>query len=387
MQTFLNIRNDLINNYPEDASRLGCTSVSGPLFVVERNQNLALLSERSVENLLSLLTAHVQEQIPDHPDIRVSHFTQSFQGHYASLGLRGVHCYYLSGRVKQRYEMPLRYSLVSLADLKAEHSKVHEQFIHQIHQEALGLGLNFLKPMRSSVNENQSEQNRFERVSFGSTRVPTIEIFRDIVGVLKLECHQPKLFDNGISEYHANLNALTRLAVVSLGVFNGLRPFEIGRLTRSSFDFDSQHLTVKGKARGSKPTYRHLPLHPTVSELIRVVLDKMCKGHTSSRTLFKLYFQDARRRISLSTKNLDQILNTAAQAAGWNSGPIFYGLRHGFRTAMLTKGMDEDNINYLMGHQIFGQPAYSIYHENHYQNLKQQYLDAAGEMTRLYGFQ
>jgi site-specific recombinase XerD len=145
-------------------------------------------------------------------------------------------------------------------------------------------------------------------------------------------------------------------------------------------------LAVKGKARGGMPTYRHLPLHPGVSDLIREVLDQMDQGHTSSSKLFQLYLQDARKRTSLSTKILNQILNTAAQAAGWASGPIFYALRHGFRTSMLSLGMDEENINYLMGHQIFGQPAFSIYHENHYQNLKQQYLDTAAEMTRLYDF-
>jgi site-specific recombinase XerD len=117
------------------------------------------------------------------------------------------------------------------------------------------------------------------------------------------------------------------------------------------------------------------------------MVNQLDQSHTSRNTLFQLNFQNNSKRISLSTKILDQVLNTAAQATGWASGPIFYGLRHRFRTDMLTMGMDEDNINYLMGHQIFGQPAYSIYHENHYMELTQQYLDAAGEMTCLYGFQ
>jgi integrase len=277
--------------------------------------------------------------------------------------------------------MPLRYSRVSLKDINAEYSRAYARLSEMIGAESqahLGETHQKLSPEdRIIAHEIQEPGEAF----FGSIRVPSQPILRGIVGSLHADVDQA---DPGLG-IMPRIVALTSLIVVVLGLFNGLRPFEVTRLKVRSFDLESCSVAVKGKASWGKQVYRYLPIISGVVNLIEELLTLRGEDLTPGKRIFSFH-EKGLERPALSMKDLDQILESTAMAAGWTANPVFYGLRHRFRTDMLSSGMDEPNINYLMGHEIIGQETYSIYSEQHYESLREQYLIAAGEMVHRYGF-
>jgi integrase len=271
---------------------------------------------------------------------------------------------------------------VRLTDIDAEYSRANARLNEMIGAESQKLleeTHQKLSPEdRLIAHEIQEPGEAF----FGSTRVPSLAILREIIGSLRADVDQVELR----SQNEPGIDALTRLLAVALGLLNGLRPFEVTRLTRRSFDLNSSTIAVKGKASWGKQVYRSLPLTPGVVNLVDELLNLLGQDLAPGKRIFSVYQEESGRWKPMSTKDLDQILESAAIAAGWSSGPIFYGLRHRFRSDLLSFGMDEQYINYLMGHEIIGQEAFSIYSEQRYENLREQYLEAAAEMARCYGF-
>lgn len=389
MNFYLQERGCLLNKFPEAAARLGCFHEWGPLFLIEKNQDLILFGGVNIQRTLSLLTAHIVETVPEHPDITASHFSRTFDAYYTSFGVRGIHRYYLSGRARHMYEMPLRYSRVSLADIAIEYSRAYVEFAKEIALEERKMGVNSISfPLRFSneIEHHDKDFERFRGVYFGSPRVASVGVIMDIVKVLTEDLSPFKRSSLDHRQKHLYLDAITKITIVMIGLLNGLRPFEISRLKRKHLDLENNRLAVIGKSRGKKPAFRHLPILPRVSKKIQNMLDQADKEVYPGTFLFRLSSLNSKKRARFSITDLDEILVNAALRAGWYSAPLFYGLRHRFRTDMLKFGVDEPFIDYMMGHEIIGQEPHNIFSKRSLGNLDQQYQRVASELADLYGF-
>ncbi len=389
MSFYLQERRCLLNKFPDTAARLGCSHEMGPLFLIEEEQGLMLFSGDNLQRTLDLLTVHLGETIAEHPDLTASHFSRSFDAYYASFGVRGIHRYYLSGRARHMCEMPLRYSRVSLADIAIEYSRAYAEFTNEISLEERKIGVQPTSiPLFFSNEIEQQGQDieRFQGVYFGSARVASFGVIMDIVEVLNedLSLFMRTSFDHRQKIHY--LDAITKLIAVMIGLLNGLRPFEICRLKYKHLDCENNRLAVIGKSRGSKPAFRHLPILPTVSNMIRDMLNQVDIDVSPRSFLFRLSSLNSSKRTRLLVKDLDQILVDAAKRAGWSYAPIFYGLRHRFRSDMLKLRVDEQIIDFMMGHEIIGQEPFSVYSELNLGHLEEQYQLVASELADLYGF-
>ncbi len=116
------------------------------------------------------------------------------------------------------------------------------------------------------------------------------------------------------------------------------------------------------------------------------MLDQEGMEVSSGAFLFRLASENSKKWTRLTTAGLDQILADAASMAGWSSAPIFYGLRHRFRSDMLKLEVDESTINFQMGHESVGEEPFSIYAEMSLRTIEQEYRRAASELADWYGF-
>ena len=116
------------------------------------------------------------------------------------------------------------------------------------------------------------------------------------------------------------------------------------------------------------------------------MLDQAGMEVSSGVFLFHLSSDNSNKRTRLTTAELDQILANAASRVGWTSGPIFYSLRHRFRSDMLKLEVDESTINFQMGHESVGEEPFSIFAEMSLRTIEQEYRRAASELAVWYGF-
>jgi integrase len=149
---------------------------------------------------------------------------------------------------------------------------------------------------------------------------------------------------------------------------------------------ENNRLAIIGKARGKRPAFRHLPILPIVNRKFKEMFAQAGMEVSSGAFLFGLSSENSNKRTRLTTAELDHILADAASRVGWTSAPIYYGLRHRFRTDMLKLEVDESTINFLMGHESVGQEPYSIYTEKSLRSIEQEYRIAASELADWYSF-
>lgn len=134
-RTYTDLRATILNRWPLEASGLGCSAQSGPLWLWDNNGQFIIVNMHVVKRVLETLTEQVRHEIPRHPLITPTNLTQTFEGWYAHLGLRGEYRYYISELTRSFCEMPLRYSLVDSKQIYRAHNSVYTEFRGHIERE------------------------------------------------------------------------------------------------------------------------------------------------------------------------------------------------------------------------------------------------------------
>jgi len=157
-------------------------------------------------------------------------------------------------------------------------------------------------------------------------------------------------------------NCFSKLAVICLGLFNGLRPLEIRNLKWRNLDIDLACLAVKGKFQGVRIGYRTLPLtEPNVVLLCRLKASRQKYISPGSSVFISSTGNSWLIGDYRSPKGLNQIISLGLSRKYENAKYEFYSLRHTFRSDMLEAGLTEHVINYLMGHKRIGRETFNIY--------------------------
>ncbi len=132
---------------------------------------------------------------------------------------------------------------------------------------------------------------------------------------------------------------LRDLAILMIGVYQGLRVAEICALDRHDVDVESLILTVR-EGKGAKD--RILPLHRDVAAVVREYLSSR---FDTSPALFL-----SRRGERISTSQVRRMVKAAAAEAGIAKNVSPHKLRHSFATLLLERGVNIRVVQELLGH-------------------------------------
>jgi hypothetical protein len=379
LETFLDARRELVKGSPLEAVSLGCGENNGPLWLTLRQGRLSVWNDESVLELLQSQTDRVHRMIHHFPTLRPAHFTRSFQGYYADLGLRSEYRHYLSGRINYSCEVPLHYSRMSSQQVFQVHSQACEKWFKAILKLQKTLGI------RSHLNSLKSEQVQVDGIIpawTGSWRVIRQDVLAKLLACLK-GCRDHAVdWDGGLPPYLVRYNALVRWLVVSMALLTGIRPLELSRVKPRHLDRETGWMAVHGKPHLTVPGYRRLPVLPELWPFLDQLL--IVAKKEKHPYLFGLYNHTSMWK-PLDSGSLDVILTTACQRLFMNAAPDFYSLRHRFRSDMLELRLDEYYLNYLMGHEAAGRETFNGYQERDFSGLTPSYENAARVLVARYG--
>jgi len=371
-------RNELVDQAIFKMSGLGCTMDTGPMWLCPQNGYLGVWDESTVSALFLSLTERLRRENDRYPVISPAHFTRSFQGYYAELGLRSEYRYHLSGRITFGTEVPLHYSQFSAEQVYLEHAKTCEKLFEIIIAEQQSLGLTSdidLSPVGTFVCDPH------DFLSTGSRYVVRRDVLVRIISYLRGCLDRSVDWTGALSTEQAHFNALVRWTAVVLAVLTGLRPREIIQLQARHVDLEGGRIAIQGKPHLAMPGYRRVPilreLRPFLSELI-----KISESHKTSH-LFGLYDPEAGLS-PLKTSDLDDCMFITCQRLFMEAAPDFYSLRHRFRTDLLAQEMNEHFLNYLMGHEGYGCETFNGYLDRSLNGLIVSYENAARTIAELY---
>ncbi len=372
-------RNDVLDQAflrPPDPD---CTVDAGPLWLCLRNGCLGTWDKSTASALLLSLTDRLRRENDRYPAIRLAHFSRSFQGYYTELGLRSEYRHYVSGRVTFGTEVPLHYSRISAEQVYFNHARACEQFFRMILDEQDPLG------MISDLDRSPVEIgdcNERDPLWGGSWYVVRQDVLTRIIAYLRGCLEHGVDWAGGLAVEQAHYNALARWTVVALSTLTGLRPGEIVDIKPHHVDLEAGRIAIQGKPHLIMPGYRRVPilpeLRPFLAELLQIAKTKRMPR------IFGLFDITATWR-PLETGDLNACISTACQRLFLDAAPDFYSLRHRFRTDMLELGVSEHYLNYLVGHEGFGNETFNGYLDRSLAGLVPAYEQAARVIAARYG--
>jgi integrase len=289
---------------------------------------------RQFKKALKRLGSILAHQKTGHRSITTTLIQNSFDAYYTHFGLSSVDHWHISERAKYNNEMPVRYTLRHLTDLTTAYFEAHNRFLTAIQSAS-----ERLHNLPDSPPE-QLEQTPLLRL--GSWHAIDPKIAKTLAQFFL----RPKSVKNshpGLTPAQQRHNQKVFEAAYLLGLLNGLRDFEPGRLSIKDFDPGGPSLLVTGRGQQR----RILPLHPILANRLENL------QRTAQRTNFKnrlLWIYDSRcPRVQLSAKVLNNFFSQSCEQLGLPTID-FYSLRHRFRSDLHTAGIPDCELNYLMGH-------------------------------------
>ncbi|MBW8012942.1 MAG: hypothetical protein FVQ83_17125 [Chloroflexi bacterium] len=123
-----------------DGNLWGFNPSSGPLFLWIDENGLRLMNNSDVQEIFRYFTELLRHQIPDFTTLTSTHFVRSFEAYYETYGMTGVFRYYISERARSYFEMPIRYSRVTAAQVNHAHTVAHEKYHAALMREIETLG-------------------------------------------------------------------------------------------------------------------------------------------------------------------------------------------------------------------------------------------------------
>jgi site-specific recombinase XerD len=134
--------------------------------------------------------------------------------------------------------------------------------------------------------------------------------------------------------------ALRNAAIITIGVYCGLRVSEISSLDLG--DVDLQDLTVRVRhGKGDKP--RMVTLNPWAAQFVSAWIS--ARPDVDTEAVFV-----SRHGLRMSVRMIQVIVGSLARVAGIEKRITPHKLRHSFATLLLNRGADIRTIQELLGH-------------------------------------
>lgn len=378
MDVYLRERGAFLEQNPLFAS--GCRRDAGPVWVDLRAGRIKIWNKRSLSTLMKSITDVIACRVGEFPNIRPAHFTRSFQGYYADLGLRNEYRYYISGRLGYWTNMPLRYTHVSSMQVADAHAAATKQLEAMIQDEQLALGIK--PPTYFDLSQKGLKTTGQVNIQFGSWRTIRFDVLVHILEYLHSCINKTASASSSMVSEISKWNAMIEWVLVAISLLTGIRPFELVSIRPQHIDLEAGWISLQGKARAGIPAFRRIPILPELTPFL-LKIQAEARRH-KSKYLFGFY-DAAGIWCSFETGSLEEILCRASAYLRLKDSPDFYSLRHRFKSDFMVAGLCELYLNYMLGHESRGTEAYNIYLDRSMAGLADAYFDACRQVAARYG--